>query len=64
MEIKDSGHRKQFESGAVRDARPGVGRCDLLPLGIIADRMNDRVFAFIERIHSTRRYRFFMVRTG
>ena len=48
MEILDSGHRKQFESGAVRDARPGVGRCDLLPLGIIADRMNDRVFAFIE----------------
>ena len=25
MMIKDSGHRKQFESGAVRDARPGVG---------------------------------------
>ena len=48
MEILDSGYRKQFESGAVRDARPGVGRCDLLPLGIIADRMNDRVFTFIE----------------
>ncbi len=48
MEILDSGHRKQFESGAVRDARPGVGRCDLLPLGIIADRLNDKVFEFIE----------------
>ena len=48
MQIKDSGHRKQFESGAVRDARPGVGRCDLLPLGIIADRLNDKVFEFIE----------------
>ena len=45
--IKDSGHRKQFESGAVRDARPGVGRCDLLPLDIIADRLNDYSLHFI-----------------
>ena len=46
--IKDSGHRKQFESGAVRDARPGVGRCDLLPLGIIGSALNDPVLINIE----------------
>lgn len=48
MEILDSGHRKQFESGAVRDARPGVGRCDLLPLGIIGKYTEDWVFNCIE----------------
>lgn len=30
--IKDSGHRSEFESGAVRDVQEGKGRCDLLPL--------------------------------
>ena len=48
MKLKDSGARREFDSGAVRDIAEGKGRCDLLPLGIIADRMNDRVFAFIE----------------
>lgn len=36
MEIKDSGERRQFESGAVRDIQKGKGRCDLMPLDIIA----------------------------
>lgn len=31
MEIKDSGHRKAYNTGAVRDRREGKGRCDLLP---------------------------------
>lgn len=31
MEIKDSGERTQFESGAVRDMHQGKGRMDLLP---------------------------------
>lgn len=31
MTIKDSGTRRQFESGAVRDMQEGKGRCDLLP---------------------------------
>jgi hypothetical protein len=31
MEIKDSGNRREFESGAVRDMGYGKGRCDLLP---------------------------------
>ncbi len=48
MEILDSGHRKQFESGAVRDARPGVGRCDLLPLGVIGSFLVDEALLKIE----------------
>ena len=35
--IKDSGDRTQFASGAVRDMHEGKGRCDLLPLDVIAD---------------------------
>lgn len=31
MEIKDSGNREEFKSGAVRDMQEGKGRCDLLP---------------------------------
>lgn len=31
-ELKDSGARREFESGAVRDIQEGKGRCDLLPL--------------------------------
>ena len=33
--IKDSGNRKEFDTGAVRDIHEGKGRCDLLPLGVI-----------------------------
>lgn len=35
MSIKDSGERREFKSGAVRDIQKGKGRCDLLPLDII-----------------------------
>lgn len=31
MEIKDSGNRHSFPTGAVRDMQEGKGRCDLLP---------------------------------
>ena len=36
-EIKDSGARREFESGAVRDIAEGKGRCDLLPLDCVAE---------------------------
>lgn len=29
--LKDSGNRREFETGAVRDMDEGKGRCDLLP---------------------------------
>lgn len=32
--IKDSGTRREFETGAVRDIQEGKGRCDLLPLDV------------------------------
>ncbi len=37
--IKDSGNRTEFESGAVRDIQEGKGRCDLLPLDVVADHL-------------------------
>ncbi len=36
-EILDSGERREFESGAVRDISDGKGRMDLLPLDVVAD---------------------------
>jgi hypothetical protein len=36
-QILDSGDRTQFESGAVRDMREGKGRCDLMPLEVVAE---------------------------
>ena len=33
--IKDSGNRREFETGAVRDIQEGKGRCDLLPAAAI-----------------------------
>lgn len=37
MEIKDSGDRRAFESGAVRDMSEGKGRMDLLPWAAIME---------------------------
>lgn len=35
--IKDSGARREFDTGAVRDIQDGKGRCDLLPLDVVSD---------------------------
>jgi hypothetical protein len=43
LTIMDSGTRREFTSGAVRDMQDGKGRCDLLPLGIIAERLESSV---------------------
>ena len=37
MEIKDSGNRRRFETGAVRDMAEGKGRMDLLPWAAIME---------------------------
>jgi hypothetical protein len=34
--VLDSGDRTEFPSGAVRDCRVGKGRCDLMPLDVVA----------------------------
>ena len=41
MEIKDSGSRTEFPTGAVRDIQEGKGRCDLMPLDVVADYLDN-----------------------
>ena len=36
-ELRDSGARQEFETGAVRDISEGKGRCDLLPLRAVSE---------------------------
>lgn len=45
--LKDSGERRQFDSGAVRDISEGKGRCDLLPLSVIGKHFKSRVLELI-----------------
>lgn len=47
--IKDSGERREFESGAVRDIQDGKGRCDLMPLDVVYD----KTLTAIERFKET-----------
>lgn len=46
--IKDSGNRREFDSGAVRDIQDGKGRCDLLPLLEVSNMMHDDILERIE----------------
>lgn len=48
MEILDSGARREFGTGAVRDISDDKGRCDLLPLKFIGDRLESNALKFIE----------------
>lgn len=45
--ILDSGARQEFGTGAVRDIQEGKGRCDLMPLDILAQLMNDGILRSI-----------------
>lgn len=56
--IKDSGTRREFESGAVRDIADGKGRCDLLPLGVIGEMMDDPYLQYIEQYIRTGKQKF------
>lgn len=46
-QLKDSGERRQFETGAVRDIQEGKGRCDLLPIDVIGHWLDDNVIGWI-----------------
>ena len=46
--IADSGERRKFKTGAVRDCASGKGRCDLLPLDVVGDMLGDYVFNRID----------------
>lgn len=50
--IKDSGNRRRFETGAVRDIHEGKGRCDLLPLDTVA-RFRGQILADISQFQDT-----------
>lgn len=47
MEILDSGNRRTFDTGAVRDMQEGKGRCDLIPLEVMAKATSDVVIKAI-----------------
>ena len=47
FQLDDSGHRREFPTGAVRDIKEGKGRCDLMPLDIIGEWMEDDVLKLI-----------------
>lgn len=47
--IKDSGSRKTFSTGAVRDDGAGLkGRMDLVPLGVVGSIMSDSILVNID----------------
>lgn len=55
--IKDSGERRSFDTGAVRDIQEGKGRPTLMPLGVAAwvlDADNYTVLDLIKTFWSTR----------
>lgn len=41
--ILDSGNRREFDTGAVRDIQEGKGRCDLMPLDVVSMYFNQFV---------------------
>ena len=47
MPIMDSGERRRFSTGAVRDIADGKGRCDLLPLDVVGAITNDPILPLI-----------------
>lgn len=56
--ILDSGERRHFESGAVRDIASGKGRCDLVPISTAASVMfrdNDPIADILASIDSFQR---------
>lgn len=57
--IKDSGERRRFDTGAVRDIQEGKGRCDLMPLDVVAnvgecrDQWHKDILLLIHKFQST-----------
>lgn len=45
--ILDSGNRRTFPTGSVRDIQEGKGRCDLMPLDVVAHAMFDPIIGHI-----------------
>lgn len=47
MILPDSGERREFPTGAVRDIAQGKGRCDLLPLDVLGAWTSDEILVDI-----------------
>jgi hypothetical protein len=45
--IKDSGNRREFDTGAVRDIQEGKGRCDLMPLDVVGHALHNPTLIYI-----------------
>lgn len=54
--IKDSGERRVFETGAVRDITEDKGRCDLLPLDVVADITAYDIMRILDNFQNTGKY--------
>ena len=54
--IKDSGERRVFETGAVRDITEDKGRCDLLPLDVVADITAYDIMRDLDNFQNTGKY--------
>ena len=46
-ELKDSGTRREFSTGAVRDVADGKGRCDLLPVEQVGYILDSQTLLYI-----------------
>ena len=51
--ILDSGNRREFDTGAVRDIQEGKGRCDLMPLDVVGRYLEDGIFEDIAEFQKT-----------
>lgn len=51
--IKDSGNRREFATGSVRDIQEGKGRCDLMPLDVVAHLLCSDEIQYIEKFRQT-----------
>lgn len=54
--IKDSGERRVFETGAVRDITEDKGRADLLPLDVVADITTYDIMGILDNFQQTGYY--------
>lgn len=51
--ILDSGNRREFDTGAVRDIQEGKGRCDLMPLDVVGRYLEDEILEDIAAFQKT-----------
>lgn len=58
MEIKDTGARRNYATGAVRDIDLGKGRCDLMPLDVVGALVESDILDNLETYKQSGNYQF------